>query len=263
MIKVGYALSGGGARGFAHLGVIKYLEELGIQPHAISGTSAGAIAGALYAAGKSPDEIVDLLKKNNYFGWSSLLWRKNGFFSMNTLRQLLKDTITVNDFEAVKIKLFIAATDLVKGEQVILSEGKLFEAVIASASIPVVFEPVIMGDRMLVDGGILNNFPVAPLEKICNVIIGSSVNNLTGAINTKSVLNSKTMIDHCFHLAIAEQVHTSSTACTVLIEPPLHDFDMYNVKQADKIVEIGYNTAVKQKEKLVALAKKITAQNTL
>jgi NTE family protein len=198
MNKIGYVLSGGGARGFAHLGVIKYLEEMGIKPYAISGTSAGAIAGTLYAAGKSPDEILQLLKENDFFGWSNLLWRKNGFFSMHVLHQLLKDAIIENDFNAVKIKLFIAATDLVKGEEVILSKGKLFEAVIASASIPVVFEPVVMADKLLVDGGVLNNFPIEPLEKMCNIIIGSSVNKIAETISTKSVLSTKVLLTVAF-----------------------------------------------------------------
>lgn len=256
MNKIGYVLSGGGARGFAHLGVIKYLEELGIKPYAIAGTSAGAIAGALYAAGKSPDEIVQLLKKNSYFGWGNLLWRKNGFFSMHALHELLKATISTNDFDAVKIKLFIAATDLVKGDPVILSTGKLFEAVIASASIPVVFEPVVMGEKLLVDGGVLNNFPAEPLQKICDVIIGSSVNKLTDNISTKSVLSAKNIIDRCFHMAIAAAVHTKMKNCDVFIESPLHDFDMYDVKPADKIFEIGYNTAALFKDELIAATKK-------
>ncbi|MDB5277519.1 MAG: patatin [Ferruginibacter sp.] len=257
MNKIGYVLSGGGARGFAHLGVIKYLEELGIKPHAIAGTSAGAIAGALYAAGKSPEEILQLLKKSNYFGWSNLLWRKNGFFSMHALYELLKTTIADNDFEAVKIKLFVAATDLVKGDPVILSSGKLFEAVIASASIPVVFEPVVMGDQLLVDGGVLNNFPAEPLQKICDVIIGSSVNKLTDNISTKSVLSAKNIIDRCFHMAIASAVHSKKKNCDVFIESPLHDFDMYDVRPADKIFEIGYNTAALCKAELLAAIKKV------
>ena len=155
MKKIGYVLSGGGARGFAHLGMLKLLEELNIRPHAIAGTSAGAITGALYAAGKPAEEILGLMKKNNYFGWSNLLWRKDGFFSMDILRKLLKGAIGENDFGAVKTKLYVAATDLAKGESVILSRGKLFEAVMASAAVPVVFEPVILENRILVDVGIL------------------------------------------------------------------------------------------------------------
>jgi NTE family protein len=255
MNKIGYVLSGGGARGFAHLGVIKYLEEIGFKPYAISGTSAGAIAGTLYAAGKSPDEILQLLKENDFFGWSNLLWRKNGFFSMHVLHQLLKDAIIENDFSAVKIKLFVAATDLVKGEPVILSKGKLFEAVIASASIPVVFEPVVMADKLLVDGGVLNNFPIEPLEKICNIIIGSSVNKMAETISTKSVLSSKNIIDRCFHLAVASSVNSKINKCDVFIESPLYNFNMHNVTQADKIFEIGYNTAAQNKDKLLALTK--------
>src|SRR5688572_17324039 len=112
MKVIGYVLSGGGARGFAHLGVIKALEELGIKPDIISGVSAGAIAGALYAAGKKPDEILELLKKNNFFGWSTLLLRKNGFFSMNLLKSLLNEVLGKNDFEVLKTKLFVTATDV-------------------------------------------------------------------------------------------------------------------------------------------------------
>lgn len=258
MNKIGYVLSGGGARGFAHLGVIKYLEELGIKPYAIAGTSAGAIAAAFYAAGKSPEEILTLLKNNSYFGWSNLLWRKNGFFSMQVFHQLLKDAIRTDDFDAVKIKLFVAATDLVKGESVIFSSGKLFEAVMASASIPVVFEPVIIGDKLLVDGGVLNNFPVEPLKKICEVIIGSSVNKSTESLTATSPISTKNIIDRCFHLAIASSVTSKMNSCDVFIESPLHSFNMYDVKQADKIFEIGYKETAKYKYLLLAVTKKKT-----
>jgi NTE family protein len=176
---------------------------------------------------------------------------------MHALHELLKLTIGTNNFDAVKMKLFVAATDLVKGEPVILSTGKLFEAIIASASIPVVFEPVVMGDQLLVDGGVLNNFPAEPLQKICDVIIGSSVNKLTNNISTKSELSAKNIIDRCFHMAIASSVHTKMKSCDVFIESPLHDFDMYDVKPADKIFEIGYNTAALHKEELLRVIAKL------
>lgn len=134
MNKIGYVLSGGGARGFAHLGVLKLLEELAIKPYAIAGTSAGAIAGALYAAGKTPEEILELMKNNSLFGWSTIAWRKKGFFTMDVLQKSLSNAIGKNDFDILKTKLFVAATDLIKGESVIFSKGKLFEVVVASAS---------------------------------------------------------------------------------------------------------------------------------
>jgi NTE family protein len=255
MEKIGYVLSGGGARGFAHLGVLKLLEELNIRPYAIAGTSAGAITGALYAAGKTADEILNLMKNNNYFGWSNLLWRKDGFFSMGVLRKLLKGAIGENDFDAVKIKLFVAATDLAKGESVIFSRGKLFEAVMASASVPVVFEPVVMEDKILVDGGVMNNFPVEPLTKICDKIIGCNVNKMQNGISRSTVFRTANTIDRCFHLAIANSVYSKVSRCDVFIEPLLYSFDMFDVKQADKLFEIGYKTALQHQEKLTGLLK--------
>ncbi|MES1218459.1 MAG: patatin-like phospholipase family protein, partial [Bacteroidota bacterium] len=224
MEKIGYVLSGGGVRGFAHLGVLKLLEELEIKPYAIAGTSAGANTGALYASGKTAEEILKLMKSNDYFGWSNLLWRKKGFFSMNVLKKLLKNSIGENNFDAVKVKLFVAATDMAKNESVILSDGKLFEAVVASASVPLVFEPVIMNDKILVDGGILNNFPVEPLVKICDKIIGCNVNKLPDELSDSTGYRKKNVIDRCFHLAISGAVYSKSNLCDVFIEPPLYSF---------------------------------------
>ena len=98
MKKIGYVLSGGGARGFADLGVLKMLEEIGIRPYAIAGTSVGAVIGALYASGKTAEEILQLMKANKYFGWSNISWLKKGLFSMDVLSKLLNDTIGQNDF---------------------------------------------------------------------------------------------------------------------------------------------------------------------
>ncbi len=256
MKKFGYVLSGGGARGFAHLGVIKLLKELNIKPSAIAGTSAGAIAGVLYAAGKKPEEILTLMKANKLFGWSSIAWQKKAVFSMEVLRKILNDNIETNDFSSLKIKLFVAATDLIKGEAVILSTGDLFEAVVASASVPVVFEPVKSGDTLLVDGGILNNFPVEPLENICDVIIGSYVNKIETGMGNNSGFKTVDILDRCFHLATAGAAYSKVNKCAVFIEAPLQGFDMYDIKQAEKIFDIGYQTALLQKDKLLQLTQK-------
>jgi len=256
MNTFGYVLSGGGARGLAHLGVLKLLEETGIKPHAIAGTSAGAIAGALYASGKGPEEILDLFKQNNLFGWSNIAWQKDGFFSMAVLRKLLKGAIGHDQFEGLKTKLFVAATDLIEGRSVIFSTGNLVEAVVASASVPVVFEPVKYNDMMLVDGGILNNFPAEPLKDICDVIIGSYVNKIEKGIGNHSFFKTKNILDRCFHLAIANTAYSKVKDCDVFIEVPLHGYDMFDVKLADKMFDIGYQTALLHKEKLLELKEK-------
>lgn len=256
MKKIGYVLSGGGARGFAHLGVIKLLEELGIRPFAIAGASVGAVAGALYAAGKKPEEILQLMKKK-YLALGTIAWHKEGFFSMDVLRKILADAVGENNFDALKIKLFVVATDLIRGEPVIFSNGKLFEAVIASASIPVIFAPVKLNDKLLVDGGILNNFPVEPLIKICDIIIGSHVNKTENRIPNRSPLKTFNILERCFHLAIANSVYSKVNKCDLFIEVPLQNYNMYEINNADKIFEIGYSTALLQREKLIELTKNI------
>ncbi len=254
MKKIGYVLSGGGARGFAHLGVLKLLEELHIKPYAIAGTSAGAIAGALYAAGKSPEEVLQLMKNNKYFGWSNISWKKEGIFSMDALEKLLKKIVPEDSFDALPVKLFVAATDLIKGEAVIFSKGNLHEAVIASASIPVVFQPVKIGNKQLVDGGILNNFPAEPLLKLCDYVIGSYVNKAEDGVGNGTPFKTINLLDRCFHLAIANSVYSKVNKCDVFIESPLHKYDMYDVSNADKIFEIGYQAACKHKAALKKIA---------
>lgn len=248
--KIGYVLSGGGSRAFAHLGILKYFEEISIYPYAISGTSAGCIAGALYAAGKKPDEILELMKHNSYFGWSNIAWRKEGIFTMDKLYKLLQEIIGENDFSSLRIKFFATCTDLNKGTVVTLSEGKLFEAIVASCSIPVIFNPVVSGDRLLADGGILNNLPVEPLIDICDVIIGSYVNKLEPGLGNISTFRAVNIMDRSFHLAISGSVYSKTNQCDVFIECPLHAYSIYDVKAADEIFEIGYKTAREYKDKI-------------
>lgn len=253
MVKTGIVLSGGGVRGFAHLGLLQVLEELQIQPYAISGVSAGAIVGALYAAGHSPATIRDILKKNSYFGWSSFLVNKDGLFSMKVLHKVLQTYIPDNSFESLHKKLFITATDYANNEAITFSTGKLIETVIASASVPVVFEPVKFNDHLLVDGGLLNNFPVEPLEKNCDVLIGSHVNKIPKGVGNGKRIGKMNMIEKCFHMAIAPVVYSKVEKCTLFIEPDLHEFGMFDVNNADLIYEAGYRTALQHKNKLLSL----------
>jgi NTE family protein len=251
MLKTGVVLSGGGVRGFAHLGLLQVLEETGIKPHAVSGVSAGAIVGALYAAGHSPQQILQIMKSNSYFGWSSFLVNKDGLFSMKALQKVLQTHIPQNTYESLQCKLFVTATDFASNTTVTFFTGKLIETVVASASVPVVFEPVIMGEQVLVDGGLLNNFPVEPLESICDRLIGCYVNNIpTGKGNGKRI-GKMNMIEKCFHMAIAPVVYSKVKKLDVFVEPLLHQFGMFDVNKANEIYEIGYQTALTYKSRLL------------
>jgi NTE family protein len=260
MKKTGIVLSGGGARGAAHLGVLKALDELEIEISAISGVSAGAVIGALYAAGVSPEKILETLKAQTYFGIKDFLWMKNGLFNLEGLRKKLTELIPVDDFAGLKIPLFIVATDILTGTSITFSDGPLHDVIIGSASVPVVFEPKPFKNYQLLDGGILNNLPIEPLLGCCNVIIGSHVNKLHDA-NTPISLDKTALMDQCFHLVIANSVKERAKACHIYFEPLLAGFGIFEMKHADQIFEIGYNAAMDQRESLLELKKDANNKN--
>ena len=253
MNKIGLVLSGGGARGFAHLGLLKLMDELKIKISAISGVSAGAIFGALYASGKTPDEIIALAKNNSYFGFSNFLWRKEGLFSFEAIRKALKENIPEDSFESLKIPLFVNATDILHNKTLFFSTGKLIQRLIASASVPVIFEPVPAEDTKLVDGGLLNNFPIEPLVSICDKIIGSHVNKLSNITDINFKFSKAAMIERSFHMAVANSVYSKLHLCDLFVEPHLADFGLFRTKDIDQIVEIGYKAASQQKDKIIRL----------
>lgn len=157
--KVALVLSGGGARAFAHVGVLQVLEERGIEVDLVAGTSMGAILGALHAAGYDAQEIRDLA--------SSLTWRdmidlslQTGVLKGDKLRQFLAERLP-RTFGDLDIPLAVTTTDMESGEEHVILEGDLIAAVRASSSFPGAFEPVQIDGRTLADGGIVNNLPVA------------------------------------------------------------------------------------------------------
>ncbi len=169
--KIGLVLSGGGARGFAHLGLIQALNDAGIYPDVISGTSAGALAGVLYADGHTPKEILKLMNSGSRLDFMRPALPREGLLQIGGIVKILKTSLRAKTFEELKIPLYVSATDLNIGKAVYFSEGDLFDPVIASASIPVLFQPVIINNIYYVDGGVLDNLPVRPIENKCKFAI--------------------------------------------------------------------------------------------
>jgi predicted acylesterase/phospholipase RssA len=177
--KIGFALGGGGARGLAHIGVLKVLDEQGIKPDVISGTSIGAIIGALYAGGHKPVEIEQLVLGLN---WKTLLslvdvtFPVSGFFQGKRVVSLLKSIIGDLTFQQLNYTFSCVATDIVTGEQIVLKEGSLVEAVRASISLPGIFTPVAILGHYLVDGGLTNTVPVSVCRDMgADFVIGINV----------------------------------------------------------------------------------------
>jgi NTE family protein len=171
--RVGLALSGGVARGAAHLGVLRVLEREGVPVGCVAGTSAGAVAGALYCAGVGLDRAMELLAR---FGWGQIVrpvWSSRGFLSFDRLERWLIGLIGDARFEALRRPLAVVAADLHTGEAVVLREGRVAPAVHASCAVPGVVVPVPWNGRLLCDGGAAANLPVAAARALgAEVVVG-------------------------------------------------------------------------------------------
>jgi NTE family protein len=248
MFNTGIVLSGGGARGFSHLGVLQALNEEGVYPDIISGTSAGSIAGLFIADGYSPLETLDLLSKNRRIDYLSFTMPKDGLLEMSGMKKILQKHIRANNFKDLKIPLYVAATDLNHGKIRYFHTGNVIDAVIASSSIPVIFKPYIIKGTYFVDGGVLDNLPVFPLLGKCKKYIGSYVNPV-GYQETFS--NIFVIAERAFHLGVSKEILSKSKKFDLFIDPPeLENFNILNPDKAKEIYEIGYKATKKALENI-------------
>jgi len=174
--KIGLALGAGASRGFAHIGVLQVLEDIGIKPDYIAGSSIGAIIGALYAAGMSPKMMEGIANNIDAKLCYDLGFSRRGIIQGKRLEDLIKLLTQNKDFEDLNIPLSVTAVDLINSERVIINKGKVYKGVRASISIPGVFQPVRDGDRVLIDGGILERVPVNVVREMgADIVIGVDV----------------------------------------------------------------------------------------
>ena len=239
-MKIGLALSGGGARGMAHLGVIKALEEFGLRFSSVSGTSAGAIAGAFYCYGYKPDEILQLISQMGFLKSVRPAWAWTGLLSMDGFRDMMLRCMPENSFEALKIPLTVAATEIRLGTIVYFHEGELVSSVLASSSIPALFNPVTLNGNVYVDGGIMDNLPVRPLVGKCDYIIGSHCNPVKQRFDIGS---AKDITERSLLIAINVNTSVSKTHCNKVIEPQeLGNFSTFDLGRGKEIFDIGYKS---------------------
>jgi len=247
-MEINLVLSGGGARGIAHLGVVKRMQELGISIHAISGVSAGAVAGAFLAMGMSPDEILQVAISNADFHIRRPPFTL-GFFSRNNLEKALVKYFPVDSFSALSIPLYVAAANINAGVTEFFSSGELVRPLIAYASLPLIFPAVDINGSQYLDGGLLNNLPVEPFLNNEHPIVGVHVNPV--ASHERYRFNFQ-IIERTIELAINKNIRTRKKECTLYIEPPeMKKFTSYDFSKAEEMFSIGYKYAKEPLEKFL------------
>ena len=237
-MKSGLVLSGGGARGVCHLGVIKALEEFGVKFDFISGTSSGAVISCLYSYGYKPDEILEIIKVTSFFKSLKIAWTWTGLLSLDGLRDLFLKYIPENSFDCLKIPVTLAVTEIKKGKIEYFSQGELIPPILGSCCVPAVFKPVQYMGGVYVDGGILDNLPVKAIHDKCDFIVGSHCKFITSEFDLK---NFRSVIERSLLMAIHGNTMVSKTLCNVLIEPPeVGKYSGFDLSKASEIFDIGY-----------------------
>lgn len=237
-MRLGLSLSGGGARGISHIGILKAFEEAGISISMVTGTSAGAVVGAFHCHGYSPDEILEIIKSVRLFRYVRPAMSRMGLLKMESTEAMYKRFFPENDFAALKTPLVISTTNLRYGKTCYFSRGPLIPAIMASTAVPVVFNPVKIEGEYYVDGGILNNLPVEPLIGYVDKIVGINCNPLS---ENFEVGNMRSMLERSLLMAINVNSYSKKSVCDLFLEPPgLKNFRAVDISRAAQLFEIGY-----------------------
>lgn len=254
-LKLGIAFGGGALRGIGHIGVIRALEELGIEADYVAGTSAGSMVGALYCAGfKAADMERELKKlKVSDIRNSKLFWIPSDSENIEEVLNKIFGKELV--FSELKTPLTIVAVDIVEGEQVNITSGSVAKASSGSCAVPGVFKPVIYDQMHLVDGGVLDNVPADVVRNMgADVVIAVEVNHTRGdgtpSLKLKEILNMS--------LGILMQANVEKTVrfADIVLKPELKDFSSTKVGNVDAMIEAGYKAVMDNKDEIIKLLTK-------
>jgi NTE family protein len=254
VLKIGLALGGGGARGLAHIQVLETLDELGIRPYRIAGTSIGAVIGSLYASGLSGLEIRELvhqwqtprpekrhgiLDRRDLRRWAALLdpsFDRSGLFKGEKIIRFLSDFVKCTTFEELKIPLYVTAADYGDASEVVFKSGDLLSAVRASIAIPGVFTPVERDGSLLLDGGVVNPLPYNLLQDECDLVIAVDVGGVRNADEKHRPAFFDTVIGG-FEIMEAAMIRDrlKSNPPDIYLKPDIRNVGLLEFNKADQI----------------------------
>ncbi len=238
---IGLALGGGAARGAAHIGVLRALEEHGLKPDYIAGTSIGALVGGLYAFGVSLDELRKAAQDLGWMDLAGATLSRFGLLRNQELGKLVERFVGDRRMEDAPIPFAAVATDIHSGEPVILKEGRLTDAILASTAIPGIFVPAELNGRMLVDGGLVENVPLSPLKAMgAEVLVAVNLNAAHRYDKPESVID---IILNAMDIAIDTTTRGQLEAADVLIGMDLTDYSRTDASDVRELVAEGYHAA--------------------
>lgn len=247
--SIGLVLSGGAAWGIAHIGVLEVLLEEGVEVDIIVGTSAGAIIGSLIASGLTPEDIADIVHD---ISWAQLLTPQIpdlGFFSAEGIEAFLEKNLLIHEFSHLPVKLAVVATDLETGEEVVITEGSISRGASASAAIPILYSPVKYRERLLVDGGLVNNLPVSVARDMgAHVVIAVDVSAFTFKDRPSDQIE---VLIRSFN--ILQRTFVSSALADILIQPNLEGLSSVDLDSYDLLMERGREAALDVLDELQAI----------
>lgn len=283
--KVGVVLCGGGAKGFSQIPILKAIDEAGIPIDYIGGTSIGSIMGALYAIGYDPDVMEQLVRNQD---WNKVIYDRippvlmpveqkmyerqylatfpilnnklkvksslvDGVYVNLLMSKLMLPASNVHDFNKLPVPFYCIATDVEHACQYEMTEGNLARSVRASMSIPFFFKPVVMDDKLLIDGGMVNNFPVRNMkERGADIIIGVDLEDAT--IPASQIDNSLGLLESMMNLSSLEESNYARKNCDIYIRPNLHGRNMLSFNDFDSIIKFGEEAANEFAPQLKTLA---------
>ncbi|HJY12854.1 MAG TPA: patatin-like phospholipase family protein, partial [Flavobacterium sp.] len=282
--KIGLVLSGGGAKGFAHIGVLKVLEEAGIKIDYIGGTSMGAVIGGLYASGYNATQIDSIFKQtnfdeliNDYIPRSSknFYGKKNdelyaivlpfsnfrvgipealskGMYNYNLLSSLTRNVRHIRDFNKLPTPFLCIATNIETGEEVLLNKGNLVQAMMASSAFPSLFTPVEIDGNLLVDGGVVNNYPIKEVRNLgADIIIGVDVQD--DLLKRKNLKNATRILVQITNLQSIDKMKSKIKDTDVYVKPDIRDFGVISFDKGEEIIRKGEEATFAVYEKIKSL----------
>lgn len=246
--QIGLALSGGGVRAIAQIGILKVLHENGIKPTVVAGTSGGAIVGALYAAGNDTQKMMEFFTKTPLFHWSKLALSKAGLLSPKKFIEDYKKYVPFENIEDLPIELRIVATDIVNGKEKIFDRGNLLNAVMASAAFPGVFQPVSIEGLLYADGGIFNNMPADVIRSRCKFLIGIDVNPIT-SVDQNSIDSAYEVLKRSLDLMMRHHTQKAKDFCDLFISPvEAEQYAIFDTGKIPELYQIGIEEGMKHLE---------------